>query len=196
MKFQKDFKLVFCLIFVLLSASFSMAQETLTKPYNFSPGTTASSGQVNANFDALYQKINELSARVATLESGSGGSLPPADYDSDWILVGPGNTYKKKIGFTGLPKHITAYYKRTNGQVFAWGLDQVSNFYPYDGSGFGVTGIILDFDDENGDLYIRTPSGNRWNSILQVETYSNRTNDGIEAIRGETAAMFRVLLWK
>ncbi len=195
MKFQKDFKLVFCLIFVLLSASFSMAQETLTKPYNFSPGTTASSGQVNANFDALYQKINELSARVATLESGSGGSLPPADYDSDWIFVGPGNTYKKEIGFTGLPKHITAYYKRANGQVLAWGLPQYNSYYP-DNKGIYISGIVLDFDDENGLLYVRTPSGNTGNSIVDLYGYRNRTNDANESIYMESSAMFRVLLWK
>ncbi len=69
-KFRKDVKVVFFLIVALFSAGFAAAQDALTKPYNFSPGTTASSGQVNANFDILYQKFNELSARVAALESG------------------------------------------------------------------------------------------------------------------------------
>jgi len=195
MKFQKDFKLVFCLIAVLVSASFAAAQDTLTKPYNFSPGTTASSGQVNANFDALYQKINELSGKVAALEAGGGGSLPPADYDSGWFDVAPGITYKKSVGFTGLPKLVTAYYKRPNGQILVWGLSQAT-YSDTDGFSTGIfgSGVILDFD-ESGSLYVRSPSGNTYNSILYALTYRNRNSDANETI-GETAAQFKVLLWK
>jgi hypothetical protein len=195
MKFQISLKVFSVLTAILLSVSFATAQETVTKPYTFSPNTTASAGEVNANFDTLYQKINELSAEIAELKSAGVGTLPAPDYDSDWVFVGTGNTYKKEIGFTGLPKHITAYYKRPNGQVFAWGLTQFD--YVNDGrEGSHVTGILLDFDDENGYMYIRTPSGNMWNSIMFLRNYRNRTNDGNEYIREDETGLFRVLLWK
>lgn len=43
---------------------------SITKPHTFTSGTTISSQQINANFDALYTKVNELDARVTELESG------------------------------------------------------------------------------------------------------------------------------
>ena len=119
--------------------------------------------------------------------------LPPADYDSGWFDVAAGNTYKKEIGFADLPKLTTAYYKRSNGQVFAWGLNQFDN--SYSGGGIGATGIALDFD-ENGLLYVRTPSGNRWDSILHLFSYRNRTNDGDENIYIDQNVQFRIWLWK
>jgi len=59
-----------------------------------------------------------------------------------------------------------------------------------------LIGIVLDFD-EAGHLYVRTPSGNTYNPILDFARYRNRTNDGNEYIHGESKGVqFRVLLWK
>ena len=71
MKFQISFKakVIFFLSVMLLWANMVMAQSTITKPYTFRDGTSADAEQVNANFDLLYQKINELSAKFAKLES-------------------------------------------------------------------------------------------------------------------------------
>jgi len=131
-------------------------------------------------------------ADIATeVESLKG--LPPADYDSEWFDVEAGNTYAKEVGFTGLPKLITAYYKRSNGQIIPWGVSQWN--YSYSGKTV-LAGIVLDFDEE-GLLYVRTPSGNTYNSILDFGRCSNRDNDGNEYIHGESKGVqFRFFLWK
>jgi len=197
MKFQMNFKGMFLLIAIVLLASLTLAGN-ITKPYTFAPDTPASSAQVNADFDALYNKINELSAKndelsakVTALES-SAGKLPPADYDSGWFDVAAGNSYEKQIGFTGLPKLVTAYYKLANGQIFSWGLNSES-FTNSSGSRYQA-GIVLDFN-ENGSLYVRTPSGNSYNYLFYLNWLRNRTNNGNESL-GATSGQFRVLLWK
>ncbi len=122
-------------------------------------------------------------------------SLPPADYDSGWFDVEAGNTYEKQIGFTELPKFITAYYKRPNGQVIPWGVSQWG--YTYSGKDV-IAGIVLDFD-ETGNLYVRTPSGNAYNFIIDLGAYRNRSNDGNNTfgqMRDSTGVQFRVFLWK
>jgi len=111
-------------------------------------------------------------------------------YDSGWFSIAQfGQTYKKQIGFTGLPKFIMAYYKRSNGQIFPWGLNQY-------GDANQGNGVLLDFDG-NGNLYVRLPSGNSaGNNVLHIGFYRNRANDGDEKINNETNVQFRVLLWK
>ena len=47
--------------------------EDLTVPHTFSPGTTIKSSEVNENFLALYQKINEMQATINRL---SGYHIP------------------------------------------------------------------------------------------------------------------------
>ncbi|OQX16204.1 MAG: hypothetical protein BWK80_40350, partial [Desulfobacteraceae bacterium IS3] len=125
------------------------------------------------------------------LEAGA-----PADYDSGWFDIAPGTTYKKTVTFTGLPKLVTAYYKRSNGQILLWGLNQGSYYFQVGTAGITTaSGVLLDFD-ENGSLYVRTPSGNNYNEILSPFTYRNRNSDANESINGEKAAQFKVLLWK
>ncbi|QTA90594.1 hypothetical protein [Desulfonema magnum] len=133
-------------------------------------------------------------ADIATeVESLKG--LPPADYDSGWFDVEAGNTYAKEVGFIGLPRLITSYYKRSNGQIIPWGVSQFG--YQYSDKNV-ITGIVLDFD-EAGHLYVRTPSGNSYNFILDLGAYRNRTNDGNDGyrqMRDSTGVQFRLLLWK
>jgi len=198
MKFQMNFKGMFLLIAIVLLASLTLAGN-ITKPYTFAPDTPASSAQVNADFDALYQKVNELSAKndelsakVTALES-SAGKLSPADYDSGWFDVAVGNTYEKKIGFTGLPRLVTAYHKHPNGQILSWGLTSESFTNPNNDRIYKA-GIILDFN-ENGSLYVRSPSGNSYNYLFYLCWYRNRTNNGNEFLSA-TTGQFRVLLWK
>lgn len=75
MRFQISFKVISFLIAILLSASFATAQDKLEKPYTFYPYTSASAGEVNANFDVLYEKINELSAEIAELKSNTASDV-------------------------------------------------------------------------------------------------------------------------
>ncbi len=59
-----------------------------------------------------------------------------------------------------------------------------------------MSDILLDFD-ENGFLYVRTPSGNTYNRLLNLTNYRNRGNDGNENINeNENVVQFKVLLWK
>ncbi len=67
--------------------------EDIVKPYSFTNGTPADAEQVNQNFDALYQKVNELQAEVNALNSAA-GQWPDGSY---CILQG---SYSCPIGFT------------------------------------------------------------------------------------------------
>lgn len=59
---------------VVVALAGSAFAESITKPYNFTSGTTITSSQVNGNFDVLYQKVNELlqtNQFLLTMVSGS-----------------------------------------------------------------------------------------------------------------------------
>ena len=53
----------------LLLAGIALA-SSVSVPYEFVPGTPADANQVNANFDALADAINDNDMRVAALETG------------------------------------------------------------------------------------------------------------------------------
>jgi len=107
------------------------------------------------------------------------------DFDSDWFEIERKNrTYKFEIGFDGLPKFITAYYKRENGQILAWGMNQY-------GDSHQSNGVLLDFD-EQGNLFVRLPA----NNVLHVGTYRNRDDNASETIFNQLNVKFRVILWK
>ncbi len=58
-------KRVFMLIIVTaLIPIFMLSADTVTKPYTFTDGTVISAAEVNANFDTLYTKVNDLDAEL------------------------------------------------------------------------------------------------------------------------------------
>ncbi|HMV79855.1 MAG TPA: hypothetical protein PK453_03045 [Leptospiraceae bacterium] len=56
-----------CILFLIPLSRWAVS---VAKPYAFSSGTAVNSSQVNANFDALFTKVNELDTRLTSLESG------------------------------------------------------------------------------------------------------------------------------
>ncbi len=161
----------------ILSAPFAINAENAKNADNAENARNADNANLLQNKD-----LDELTS-----------AFREPDYDSEWFDVEVGNTYEKEIGFTGLPKFITAYYKRPNGQVLLWGMTE---FSLYSGGSYWMSGILLDFD-ENGFLYVRTPSGNTYNRLLNLVNYRNRGNDGNESINeNENVVQFKVLLWK
>jgi len=62
-------------IFVLFAFSIlvpvTIWATSITKPFTFADGATASASEVNSNFDTLYTKANELDTRIGTIEGQS-----------------------------------------------------------------------------------------------------------------------------
>jgi len=167
------------------NAPISPRQQILSVPYAINAKNAVNAENAkNAENTNLLQ--NKGLAELSTI-------FRETDYDSGWFDVEVGNTYIKKIGFTGLPKLVTAYYKRSNGQILLWGVNQFG--YLYDDWKMVTVGIVLDFD-EDGNLYVRTPSVSPYNSLLSLHNYRNRSNDGDENIWAETNCKFRIKLWK
>jgi len=94
MKFQMNFKGMFLLIAIVLLASLTLAGN-ITKPYTFAPDTPASSAQVNANFDVVYDGVNKvLPTGIIVMWSGTLDKIP-----SGWVLC-DGGTYTASDGST------------------------------------------------------------------------------------------------
>ena len=49
--------------------------ETITKPHNFTSGTTISSSQMNENFDIIFQELNRLRIALKTCQCNGSASL-------------------------------------------------------------------------------------------------------------------------
>ncbi len=173
MKFQKDFKVIFFLIAMLLSANFAAAQTSITKPYNFSAGTTASSSQVNANFDALYKKINELSAEIANLKAGS---LPAPNYDSGWFNISKNSTKTLSHNMGAAPK-----------LAIIWGSVSGSdtNKYLMDGH----------FSDASGTIGCWLRKITATSCEVASGTYAAASNINV-GNTGNTSTYIKVLMWK
>ncbi len=173
MKIQKDFKAIFFLIAMLLSANFAAAQTSITKPYNFSAGTTASSSQVNANFDKLYQKVNELSAEIANLKAGS---LPVPNYDSGWFNISKNSTKTLSHNMGAAPK-----------LVIIWGSAAGSDTDKYlmDGT----------FSDASGTMgcWLRKVTSTSCEVASGNFTAASSINVGST---GNTSTYIKVLMWK
>ena len=65
----KSVLIFFCMVSLVGGAG----AETITKPHNFTSGTTIRSSKVNENFDVIFQELNRL--RVALEACQCGGSL-------------------------------------------------------------------------------------------------------------------------
>jgi microcystin-dependent protein len=76
---MKSIRSILLLVCIICIASQAQA-ENVTKPYTFTSGTTASASQVNANFDALFNAINQgssaLPAGAIIMWSGSASQIP------------------------------------------------------------------------------------------------------------------------
>jgi len=158
----------------------SPRQRILSAPYaisadNAKNADSAKNAKNADNADLLQNKgLDELSS-----------VFREPDYDSGWFDIERTNrTYKFEIGFDGLPKFITAYYKRENGQILAWGMNQYGDEHQ-------SNGVLLDFD-EQGNLFVRLPA----NNVLHIGIYCNRDDDANERIYNQLNVGFRVMLWK
>jgi peptidyl-prolyl cis-trans isomerase A (cyclophilin A) len=60
-------RLVACVAFFWLGLTCAQAED-LVKPHDFSAGQPARAAEVNANFDALYQALNEARAQIEALQ--------------------------------------------------------------------------------------------------------------------------------
>jgi hypothetical protein len=55
------------------------ADDAISKPYHFKANTPASADEINANFDILFEKINELSAKLAEASTGDVAIVLPQE---------------------------------------------------------------------------------------------------------------------
>lgn len=84
---------------LLFCASY-VAAAPVTVPFTFTAGTAAKASEVNANFTALANAINQLSSRVSQLESGK-YSLTESNFIGTYTMHGlitmlPNPTYVAK----------------------------------------------------------------------------------------------------
>jgi hypothetical protein len=116
--------------------------------------------------------------------------LDTPSFDSQWFSIDKNcNTYAFKLGFNGLPKRITAYYKLSTGQILPYGMSQY-------GDGAEANGVLLDLD-ELGNLYVRLPCGNtNNNSAVKLGSFKDRQNDGNQTMNNQAGVQFRVMVWK
>lgn len=68
---MKAINLIFGLI-IMLIASISLMAADLTIPHVFQPNTKAKASEVNANFDAVRNAVNDNENRIGSLESTTG----------------------------------------------------------------------------------------------------------------------------
>ena len=204
MKFQMNFKGMFLLIAIVLLASLTLAGN-ITKPYTFAPDTPASSAQVNANFDALYNKVNELSAKndelsakVTALETGNAGKLPPADYDSGCFEMKSQagvNSYKEISHNLGVyPKRVKVLVKAIDGpnQGFIFeGIGSAQEDDERDSNSYG--GVIFAYNDSRIRLWAPTKNNDYANGsiICVVDGWGGAINSQVS----HTASV-KVLIWK
>ena len=155
-------------VFVLLTALIWQVSNSLRR-----------AGELEAEIARARDWIADLESRVS-LQS----HVHSADYDSGWVPIGRNcRVYQREIGFSGLPEHITAYY-RVNGEVVVpWGMNQATH----------SNGALLDFGTE-GTLYIRLPCGNNRARQLDFGSYRSRDDGRNEAYNNEDVEI-RVLLW-
>jgi len=91
-------------VFILLSAAVGWA---VTIPNTFTPGTTISSEQMNANFTALKTAVDALESKVNAV--GSNAILPSRDGVSGYVLVGEdGNKVGNSSSFSSVGGAITS----------------------------------------------------------------------------------------
>lgn len=150
----------------ILSAPFALQAEHAQNAKNADKAKQAESAD---NADMLQGKgLDELFLREP-------------DFDTGWFDVAPRQrTYTFELGFKDLPRNITAYYRRENGQIFPWGLSQ-----------YGSHGILLDFDGD-GEMFVRLSNGYG----LHMGYYWNREDSKNELIYHQENLDFRVMLWK
>ncbi len=73
---------------VSIASAILFAATTVSKPHTFEPGTLISAGEVNENFDVLYQKVNELAQNVQAVPAGTIVSFagPEDRVPEGWLL--------------------------------------------------------------------------------------------------------------
>jgi len=207
MKFQMNFKGMFLLIAILLLASLTLAGN-ITKPYTFAPDTPASSAQVNANFDALYNKVNELSAKndelsakVTALETGNAGKLPPADYDSGCFEMKSQagvNSYKE------ISHNLGVYPKRV--KVLVKAIDGANQGFIFEGTGSAQKdddtvdtnpkeygGIVFAYNENRVRLW--APDKNNDSASGSIICVTDGWGGEVNAQQSHTASV-KVLVWK
>ena len=164
-------------------AELAPRQQILSTPFAIS-SKSANDSYLVQGYD-LHELIEGLKAGKVLADPSVKPGLPDADYDSGWFEIEKRErTYKFEIGFEGLPKSITAYYMRENGEILAWGMNQY-------GSKYQSNGLLLDFD-EQGNLFVRLGT----TGALHLYYYRNRDDDANVNLDNGVNLKFRVMLWK
>lgn len=135
----------------------------------------------------LDSRISEAHDRIMTLESTVAYEphVHSADYDSNWVRIQRNcRVYPMRIGFGGLPEHVTAYYRINEDIVVPWGMNQAGH----------SNGALLDFDGD-GILYVRLPCGNNRARQLDFGSYRSRDDERDKVYNDENVEI-RILLWK
>jgi hypothetical protein len=149
------------------------------------------SSQALRNSQNVIEDVTKLLSKDKTLREEIAASAKQPDFDSNWFLLGTANkTHRFQLGFAGLPRHVTAYYKTRDGNIIPWGVNQY-------GCKNYVNGVILDFD-ESGVLYIRAPvSGSPYTvRNLYLGFYRNREDSDAQDLFNVDPVQFRVMVWE
>ncbi|MCP4345593.1 MAG: tail fiber domain-containing protein [Desulfobacterales bacterium] len=150
MKFYTNFKVQVIVFIILFSASSVMA-DSITKPYTFSAGTSASSSEVNANFDTVYEQVNKIGG-VINIDSekqrvGIGTDNPDEALAVDGSILLTGSLIVEKLSWIALNSN----WDRTDSR---WE-------YLENGPAYG----IYETGDNNAWSFRRAVSGEANNSI-------------------------------
>lgn len=122
------------LIFLLLSASVSAKSQV---PYVFSDGTPAYASEVNANFEALTKRLNELESEINDLKS----------------LNVAGNTYNLEISTTSIQKFDADSQNSASDSGF-WNIDLYVEKYSLKlNDDVEQTATLKTLEDRTGELW-------------------------------------------
>ena len=120
----------------MVSLAGEVGAETITKPHNFTSGTTIRSSQVNENFDVLYQRINEMQQQIDRLRSYhiptdglvayypfNGNAIDESGNENDGTVNGAvlaadrfGNI-DRAVSFDGIDDSINLPYTNTTDEI-------------------------------------------------------------------------------
>ncbi|MBF0339291.1 MAG: hypothetical protein HQL05_15840 [Nitrospirae bacterium] len=111
----------FLFLFVCVESVFS---EQITKPYTFSSGTTVKSAEVNADFDLLYNKVNQL---LLTANNTNSSSL---SWDFETSVLGWNSTNISKMYWDKNNKalFVSHYKPDANGIFYDLGRNLAMDF--------------------------------------------------------------------
>jgi len=150
---------------------------TLNKPYTFTSGTTASAGEVNANFDTLYDYINNSGVTLSQVQnlmypiySWSSSVIAPGMQFNGMCFTSDGDILS--ISTTG------KVYKSTN-QTYTWSERGTVSYSGIMGNIIQTTNGDMLAVDQYNKVYRSTDVGLTWDSGVTLP-YDDFYNTVIE----------------